>query len=359
MLHNTSMSNLKKSSPLRQLSYSDALFEALDQEMTRDECVFVYGQGADDPKGHYATTLNLHQKYGPARCFDTPLAEESMLGIGIGAAMAGLRPVNIHQRVDFLMVCMNQLVNIAAKQHYISAGALRVPLTIRACIGRSWGQGAQHSQSLYSMFAHIPGLIVLAPVTAHDAKASLIAAIRNDNPVIIIEHRLLYPLKGHVYKKSDPLILPFIRRLHKGDDLTIVAVSHAAIEATRATQALAKLGIKAELLNPVSISPLDCQTIAQSFAKTKRLLMVDNDWLDCGLSAEIMAKMVEHGLGAHPMRRLGFAQTPCPTTHVLENAFYPNGQSILKTALELCELKPESLPTLKPALEIDAFRGPF
>ncbi len=342
-----------------ELTYAQALLEATDQAMALDDNVFVYGQGADDPKGHYATTLNLHQKYGPLRCFDTPLAEEAMLGIGIGAAMAGMRPINIHQRVDFLMVCMNQLVNVAAKQHYISSGKVSVPIVIRACIGRSWGQGAQHSQALYSMFAHIPGLKVIAPVTAHDAKAGLLAAIQDDGPVIFIEHRLLYPLKGHVYKSDNAIPLPLTRCVRKGNDITVVACSHAAIEAIRVCEALAPIGIDAEMLIPVSIRPVDWEPIIASLQKTKRMLIIDNDWLNCGFASEVMATMVEVGLGHTAMRRIGFADTPCPTTHVLEDAFYPNTSTIMQAILELCGHKNTPLPLIEASPEIAAFRGPF
>ena len=176
----------------RVLSYAEALYEATRQEMERNPDVFVFGLGVDDPKGMYGTTMDLHRLFGPERNFDTPLSEDAMTGVAIGAALAGKRPIHVHQRMDFLLLCMNQLVNIAAKTSYVFAGAACVPIVVRAIIGRSWGQGAQHSQALYSHFMHVPGLKVVAPTTPHDAKGCMIAAIRDNNPVVFVEHRMLY-----------------------------------------------------------------------------------------------------------------------------------------------------------------------
>src|SRR5437763_10288023 len=177
----------------RRLRYDEALREATEQEMTRDGRVMVMGLGVDDWRGSYGTTKGLVEAFGPGRVFDTPLSEDAMTGVAIGAAMAGLRPIHVHIRQDFLLLCMNQLVNIAAKAHYMYGGAVKVPLVVRSMIGKSWGQGAQHSQALYSMFMHVPGLKVVAPSNAFDAKGCMIAAVRDDNPVIFVEHRLLYP----------------------------------------------------------------------------------------------------------------------------------------------------------------------
>src|SRR3990170_1997422 len=176
----------------RTLSYIDAIREATDQEMARDRSVVIFGLDVDDPKAIQGTTRGLVEKYGPERVFGTPLSEDAMTGVAIGAAMAGMRPIHVHIRMDFLMLCMNQLVNIAAKSHYMYDGQVKVPMVVRSMIGKSWGQGAQHSQGLYAMFMHVPGLKVVAPSNAYDAKGCLIHAIRDDNPVIFVEHRLLY-----------------------------------------------------------------------------------------------------------------------------------------------------------------------
>src|SRR2546421_4230718 len=182
----------------RTLSYVDAVREATDLEMARDPAVILFGLDVDDPKAIQGTTRGLVHQYGPERVFGTPLSEDAMTGAAVGMALAGLRPVHVHIRMDFLMLAMNQLVNVAAKSRYMYGGRAAVPLVVRAIIGKSWGQGAQHSQGLYSFFMHVPGLKVVAPSTPHDAKGCLMAAIRDDNPVIYVEHRLLHFHKGPV-----------------------------------------------------------------------------------------------------------------------------------------------------------------
>ncbi|MBN2752314.1 MAG: alpha-ketoacid dehydrogenase subunit beta [Rhodospirillaceae bacterium] len=344
------------------LSYGEALYQAIDQCMAEDSGVFVYGLGVDDPKGHYGTTKDLHVRYGAHRCFDTPLSEDAMTGLGVGAALAGLRPIHVHQRMDFLLLCMNQLVNMAAKYAYISAGRLKVPFVERACIGRSWGQGAQHSQSLYAMLMHVPGLKVVAPTTPHDAKGCMIAAIRDDNPVIVVEHRMLYATRGLVPKAAFTLPFGEARILEPGSDVTIVAVSHMVVEALRARAHLAKVGISAEVIDPVSLMPLDIPTIAASASRTGHLLVVDNDWLPCGASAEIITRVIEEtqGRAAIHVARMGFAEAPCPTTKPLESAFYPNDRTIAAKVYAM--LRPDHSkwqPDGGEAPEITAFRGPF
>jgi pyruvate/2-oxoglutarate/acetoin dehydrogenase E1 component len=219
--------------PQRILTYSQAIHEAIEQEMARDPSVFVMGQGVDDFKGMYGTTKGLAERFGPDRVFDTPLAEEGMTGVAIGAALAGMRPIHTHIRMDFMLLAMNQIVNIAAKSSYMYGGAVSVPLVIRSVIGRSWGQGAQHSQGLHSLFMHIPGLRVVAPTTPYDAKGCLIASIRDDNPVIFVEHRMVHYQKSYV--PEEPYAVPFgkARLLSHGDDVTIVGISYAAVECMR------------------------------------------------------------------------------------------------------------------------------
>src|SRR5579871_3243625 len=182
----------------RRLSYGDAVREATDLEMARDPAVIVFGLDVDDPKAIQGTTRGLVEKFGPERVFGTPLSEDAMTGTAIGMALAGLRPIHVHIRMDFLMLAMNQLVNVAAKCRYMYGGQVSVPLVVRSMIGKSWGQGAQHSQGLYSFFMHVPGLKVVAPATPHDAKGCLIAAVRDDNPVLYVEHRLLHFEHGPV-----------------------------------------------------------------------------------------------------------------------------------------------------------------
>jgi pyruvate/2-oxoglutarate/acetoin dehydrogenase E1 component len=345
----------------RELTYAQAIYEATVQEMERDSGVFVFGLGVDDPIGLYGTTLDLHKRFGADRNFDTPLAEDAMTGIAVGAAFAGLRPIHVHQRMDFLMLCMNQLVNVAAKASYTFAGAVKAPIVVRGVVGRSWGQGPQHSQSLHSMFMHVPGLKVFAPTTPHDAKGCLIAAIRDDNPVIFMEHRMLYNIKGIVPETAYEVPFGKARVLAQGDDITIVAISHMVVEALRAKAHLEAEGIHAEVIDPVSLAPLDIETIADSAEKTGRLLVVDNDWTGCGASAEIIAAVTERLQdGAAPrMARLGFAPAPCPTTKPLENLFYPTGRTIAAKAHAMVRGGSAWVPHAAEAAEIAEFRGPF
>jgi pyruvate/2-oxoglutarate/acetoin dehydrogenase E1 component len=347
----------------RNLKYVDALCEAFAQEMERDPSVFLFGLDVDDHKAIQGSTRGLVQKFGPQRVFGTPLSEDAMTGVAIGAAMAGMRPIHVHIRMDFLMLAMNQLVNIASKAHYMYNGQVKVPLVVRSMIGKSWGQGAQHSQGLHSMFMHVPGLKVVAPSNAYDAKGCMIAAIRDDNPVIIVEHRLLYGTEAPV--PVEPYAVPFgkARVARKGADVTIVGISNMFMECMRAAEILHDEGIEAEVIDPVSLVPLDMDTIAASVARTKRVLVVDNAWTNCGGSAEIVARLVENMDGTpYAIRRMGYAPTTCPTTPTLENAFYPNPGTIAQTAYRMvqpgaADWAPDPERT-KLAYQTQ-FRGPF
>jgi pyruvate dehydrogenase E1 component beta subunit len=351
---------------LRLIRYVDALREAIEQEMARDERVFIFGLDVDDHKGIQGSTVGLPAKFGADRVFGTPLSEDAMSGIAIGAAMAGLRPIHVHIRMDFMLLCMNQLVNMAAKSHYMYNGQVQVPLVVRTMIGRSWGQGGQHSQALQSLFMHIPGLKVVAPSNAHDAKGCMISAIRDNNPVIFIEHRLLYATEGYVSAESYEVPLGQARVMTAGKDITIVATSHMVMEALRAAKHLEAVGISAEVIDPITLRPLDMDSIVASVKKTGRLLIVDNAWLTCGTSSEIMARMIEllpEGLNGKPvpMARMGFAETTCPTTKSLEDLFYPNGKTIALKAYTMITSKTDEswLPANHSKTEIDAFKGPF
>src|SRR3954451_2144030 len=214
----------------RNLSFVEAVREAADLEMARDPNVIVFGLDVDDPKAIQGTTRGLAAKYGPGRVFGTPLSEDAMTGAAVGMAMAGLRPIHVHIRMDFLLLAMNQIVNVAAKSRYMFGGQVSVPLVVRAMIGKSWGQGAQHSQGLHSFFMHVPGLKVVAPATPHDAKGCLLAAIRDDNPVLYVEHRLLHFQQGPTPEGSYTVVPGQARITAKGRDLTIVGISAMQVE---------------------------------------------------------------------------------------------------------------------------------
>lgn len=365
MQHNLAMKASPQEETKRLIRYVDAIAEACAQEMERDEKVFVFGLDVDDHKAIQGSTAGLVEKFGPERCFGTPLSEDAMTGMAIGAAMAGYRPVHVHIRMDFMLLAMNQLVNMAAKSHYVYSGQVKVPLVVRTMIGRSWGQGAQHSQALHSMFMHVPGLKVVAPSNAHDAKGLMVAAIRDDNPVIFMEHRLLCNMQSYVSPDAYVTPLGEGRVMREGKDVTIVGISHMVIESLRASHYLEKAGIDAEVIDPITLRPLDMELIVQSVRKTGRLLIVDNGWLTCGASAEIMAQIVEmlpEGVNGKmvKMARMGFADTPCPTTKPLENLFYPNGKTIAERAFRMVNPNGKiDLPADHEIKEVDEFKGPF
>jgi pyruvate dehydrogenase E1 component beta subunit len=258
---------------------------------------------------------------------------------------------------------MNQLVNMAAKAHYMYAGAVRVPLVVRGMIGKSWGQGAQHSQALYPMFMHVPGLKVVAPSNPHDAKGAMIAAIRDDNPVVFVEHRLLYGTESSVPEAPYALPLGQARVCTRGDDVTVVGVSNMAVEALRADELVREVGISAEVIDPISLVPLDIDTILASARRTRRLLVIDNGWTMCGAGSEIVAQVLERaGPGAGiAVRRMGFAPTTCPPSPGLEALYYPNPATIAAAIHEMVTGRSGWSPDperAKLAYQTQ-FRGPF
>lgn len=345
----------------RIISYREAINEALRHEMERDGRVFVYGLDVADHKRTFGSGEGLLELFGSKRYFSTPLSEDSMLGLGAGAAIAGLRPVNVHIRVDFLLLAMNQLANIVAPMHYGSNGKLSIPLVIRAIIGRGWGQGFQHSKTMQSIFAHIPGLKVIMPTTPHDAKGMLTSAIRDNNPVLILEHRLLYWQEGSVPK--EPFTTPLGRAniLRRGNDITIAATSWMNVEAYTAAKIMEKRGINVEIVDIRSIVPLDDDLIVESVTKTGHLIIADYDWINCGLSAEIAVRVYEKCRSSlrSTITRIGFAQTPCPTTRPLENLFYPSAEILVRTIEEKLNLDKVDLSGEEFFSYENKFKGPF
>jgi pyruvate/2-oxoglutarate/acetoin dehydrogenase E1 component len=345
---------------MRVASYVDAIREATDLEMQRDESVILFGLDVDDPKAIQGTTKGLVEKYGPSRVFGTPLSEDAMTGVAIGMAMAGLRPIHVHIRMDFLLLSMNQLINIAAKAHYMYGGQVRVPLVIRSMIGRSWGQGAQHSQALYPFFMHVPGLKVVAPTNAHDAKGTLIAAIRDDNPVMYVEHRFLHFGRGPVPEESYVTAPGRARVVIEGRDVTIVGISQALVESMRAARYLESVGVSAEVIDPIWLAPLDDATILESVKKTGVLCVVDNGWTTCGAGAEIVSRVIEQSDRHVRVLRMGFAPTTCPPTPSLEEHFYPNGRTIASAVFDLVSgARKGWMPEERADLAEIEFRGPF
>jgi pyruvate/2-oxoglutarate/acetoin dehydrogenase E1 component len=346
----------------RILSYVEALREATDQQMAEDSSVVVFGLDVDDPKAIQGTTRGLVEKYGPERVFGTPLSEEAMTGAAIGMALAGLRPIHIHIRMDFLLLAMNQLVNVAAKSRYMYGGQVHLPMVVRCMIGKSWGQGAQHSQGLHAYFMHVPGLKVVAPTNPYDAKGCLIQAIRDNDPVIYVEHRILHFQKGIVPEQSYPVAPGKARVLAEGRDVTLVGVSYMLLECLRASRYLESVGVGAEVIDPIWLSPLDIETIVKSVRKTGRICVVDNGWTSCGASAEILTQVIEclQGERGVVVHRMGYAPATCPPTPSLEDLYYPNARTIAAAVYDLVKGGHNHwLPQERRELQEIEFRGPF
>jgi len=321
----------------RVISYKDALYEALDQSLERDSRVFVMGEGIDDIAGVFGTTRGLHEKYGGHRVFDTPIAENSLTGIAAGAAMAGLRPILVHARMDFLLLSFDQLVNHASKWSYMTGGEVSVPLVVRTISARGWGSGAQHSQCIQGMLMNVPGLKIAVPATPYDAKGLLVSSIIDNNPVLFVEHRWLYKTMGKV---PDTLYsIPFgkgvVRR--KGSDVTIAAISYMVIEALKAAQKLEAENISVEVIDLRTIKPIDEDIIIESLAKTGRLIISDTGAKTGGAASEIAAIVAEKALGhlKKPITRVCCPDTPTPTSDVLEKAYYPDSETICNAVREL------------------------
>ena len=346
----------------RHILYSDAIREGLDQAMEQDERVIVFGLDVDDPNRILGTTNELLEKYGADRLFGTPLSEDAMTGAAIGMAMAGLRPVHVHIRMDFLMLAMNQLVNMASKASYMTGGQLSVPLVVRSIIGKSWGQGAQHSQSLYSMFMHVPGLKLIAPVTSYDAKGGLLSAIEDNNPVMFIEQRLLHDQKSFVPEDYYTIEQGKARITNEGDQVTLVGISYMQVECLRAQRYLEEKGISTEVIDPIWLDPLDVETIAGSVRKTGKLCVVDNAWLACGAASEIISQVLERVQNDCELlvHRIGFAPVICPPSPFLESSFYPNARTIASEVFDFVEGKRNGwLPEENKDLNEIGFKGPF
>ncbi len=342
------------------LSFRDAINRAIIHEMEADERVFIFGLDVPDHKRIYGSTAHLVEKFGTKRCFGTPLAEEAMTGVALGAALTGLRPIHVHIRVDFMLLAMNQIVNMISSLRYMSGGKLKVPLVIRAVIGRGWGQAAQHSKSLQGIFAHIPGLKVVMPTSPQDAYSLLRSSVQDDNPVIFLEHRWLYDIEGSVdEKKKVSLGEPLLRR--QGHAITVVATSWMNIEAMKAAEVLSRHGVEIEVIDVRTISPLQPQMIFDSVRKTKACIIADYDWIFCGFSAELATLVYENCMGSlqKPVERLGFAQVPCPTTRPLENLFYPSAINIIRSVEKMLGLKEIDLRNEEFYSHEKRFKGPF
>ena len=317
--------------------YRDAINEAIDQEMARDKSVFVIGEDVGVIGGNFKCTVGLLEKYGDMRCKDSPISEAGIVGLGIGAALTGLRPVVELMFADFIMVAMDQICNQAAKITYMSGGQARVPLVIRTPFGGGRSSAAQHSQSFHAWVAHCPGLKVVTPSTGAEAKGLLKTAIRDDNPVMFFEHKMLYTKKFDT--PEDDYTIPFGKAnvVHEGDKITIAATSIMVIKALQVAQELKKQGISIEVIDLRTIVPLDKRTIIESVKKTGRLLIVDEGHESFGISGEIalsIMKDIFYFLDA-PIIRLGTADVPLPFSPALEFPLIPDEAAIREAVLQI------------------------
>lgn len=358
---------LHPSAAVRNLKFHQAINEAIDICMTEDPRVYLIGLGVPDPKGVFGTTLGLQEKHGSHRVMDMPTAENGMTGVAIGSALVGMRPIMVHQRMDFALLAMDQIVNNAAKWFYMYGGKNSVPIVIRLIIGRGWGQGAQHSQSLQAWFAHIPGLKVVMPVTPYDVKGLLIASVEDNNPIIFIEHRWLHNTFGNVPAGIYRVPLGKARIARTGADATVVATSHMVIEALQAAQILSEVGVDLEVIDVRTVRPLDVDTIVESVTKTGHLLVADTGWKIGGFSAEIVSQVTElafDSLKTSP-KRLALSDCPIPTSQVLSKLCYPRAIDIVNEVCEMLDVSnsqiqiPSEISSIPLDIPNSSFAGPF
>lgn len=356
----------------RILNVAEAIREATDVAMERDPRIFVMGEGVADPKAIFGTTAGLTERYGAARVMEMPIAENGFTGIAVGAAIMGRRPLIVHQRVDFALLSLEQLFNNAAKTCYVTGGRHTVPLVVRMIVGRGWGQGPAHSQSLEPLFAMIPGLKVVMPTTAREAKGQLIAALEDPNPVVMIEHRWVHYATGHVPEGYYTVPLDGPRRVREGGDVTIVATSYMLLEALRAAETLAKAGIGADVIDMAVLRPFEPEPIVESVRRTGRLLFIDTGFRQFGIGAEVVATVAEQAFGSlvRPPVRLGLPEHPTPSSRALLTDFYPTALSIIDAAVTLTGAEPARIAAPRAALAAElaklpvdvphpTFRGPF
>ena len=322
----------------RQLNFSEAINEALHLAMARDPSVICYGLGVTDPKAIFGTTANLQKTFGAARVFDMPTSENAMTGVAIGASLNGIRPVMVHQRLDFFLLAMDQLVNAAAKWHYMFGGQISVPITIRLILGRGWGQGPTHSQNLQAWFAHIPGLKVVMPSTPESAKGLLLASIFDPNPVVFLEHRWLHNSAGDVPEGDYRLAIGVARTARLGTDLTIVASSYMVVEALHAANYLKTEGIECEVVDLHTVNPIDWDGIYASVEKTGRLLALDTGYTTGSVSAEVIARVAMNRISRLKCApsRLAMPDVPEPASFGLTKGFFVRASQIAEQAMTMC-----------------------
>ncbi len=339
----------------RNITFREAINEALYSQMKKNKRIINFGVETNMFGSNYKL-----EKFGKSRFFICPLSEDMLTGFALGYAINGGFSVLNHARPDFLLLGMNQLINMISTYSFSTNNKKGAGILIRAVIGRSWGQGFQHSKSMQSIFSHIPGIHVIMPTTPKDAKGMIISALNQKNPVVCLEHRLLYFQKGHVPKYEYKIPIGKANILKKGKDLTIICSSWMNVEAVQAANFLEKVGISCEVIDLRTVSSLDEKTMFDSIKKTKRCLVLDYDWLNCGVSGEVSSRIYSkfYKILKSPIYRMGFADTHCPTVRHLENKFYPNAKDIVKQISIIFQKKINTKKIVLYSHE-NKFKGPF
>ena len=356
---------------LKKMTFVEAIREAIFQSLKKDKKLFLMGEGVDDPSSMWGTIKGVKKRFGNKRVVEMPVAENGLIGTAIGSSMAGSKVIVNLQRVEFSLYALEQIINNAAKAHYISRGKHSVPIVIRMVIGRGWGQGPEHGQSLENLFSSIPGLKVVIPAFPKEAKNLLINSIFDKNPVIFLEHRWSHFSSGKINKKFKITKLKNFSKITNGNHITIVSSSINTIESLRVQKLLKFFNINIELLNMVMTSPLDCKEVIKSVKKTGRLITIDLGHKFCNLGSEIITQVIEHGiiLKRKPIR-LGLPFHPVPSSRGLIMDYYPNAEQLLKEIFKLLNIGKSlqnnimlKFNSSKSNMPIDVpdpyFKGPF
>ncbi len=348
---------------MRQLTFTAAINEAMHIAMQENNKLVCYGLGTDDPKSIFGTTDNLQQQFGEARVFDMPTSENAMTGVAVGLALGGYPSVMSHQRLDFFLLAMDQLVNSAAKWHYMFGSQNSVPIVIRLIMGRGWGQGPTHSQNLQSWFAHIPGLKVVSPTSAYDAKGLLLSSIRDQNPVVFLEHRWLHNSVSDVPADDYEIELGKAKIVRAGCDISLVGMSYMVVEAMRAADHLAKFNIDCEVIDIRTIRPLDSETIFNSVRKTKRILALDTSQPMCSVASEIISRVscqLFSDLKCAP-QLIANPDNPEPTSFGLTRHYHPTAQDIVERVSKMLNITIPAMILSSTPHDVpgDWFKGPF
>lgn len=349
---------------MSQMTFGAAINDAMHVAMAADQRVLAYGLGICDPKAIFATTNGLQEAFGMERVFDMPVSENALTGMAVGAAIGGYLPVMVHQRLDFTLVSMDQIVNSAAKWFYMFGGKTPIPIVIRMIVGRGWGQGPTHSQALHAWYAHVPGLKVVLPSSPDDAKGLLLESIFDPNPVIFIEHRWLHNTLGEVPDGDHRVQLGRAKIVTEGTDITLVATSLMTAESRRASQVLATHGISCEVIDLRTVRPIDWQTIEASVAKTGRLMALDIAHPTASIASEIVAGISERcfGMLKSPPHRICLPDHAVPTSQALTENFYPSAIEIVSAVSAIMNIQVpigELMDNLPHDVPGDWFRGPF